>query len=113
MVETLEPEVEDGLHKFYSHNDNKTIVATQFRPWLALAKAELGDIAGAEAIIRDTPSDCYTCMRIRGTIAALAKRWNAAAYWYATATAQAPSIPFAYSDWGADADGEKAIPTPP
>jgi len=100
MVETLEPQVEDGLHKFYSHNDNKTIVATQFRPWLALAKAELGDIAGAEAIIRDTPSDCYTCMRIRGTIAALAKRWDAAAYWYATATAQAPSIPFAYSDWG-------------
>jgi hypothetical protein len=99
-VEALEPAVEEAQLKFYSHNDNKTIIATLFRPWLALAKAELGDISGAEAIIAKTPTDCYSCVRIRGTIAALAKRWDAAAYWFAMATAQAPSIPFAFADRG-------------
>jgi len=112
-VETLEPAVEEAQRKFYSHNDNKTIVATQFRPWLALAKAEQGDIAGAEAVIADTPADCYTCMRVRGNIAELARRWDAAAYWYGMAARQAESIPFAFADWGrmfmAKGDNDAAI----
>ena len=34
---------------------------------LALAKAEAGDVAGAQALIAATPGDCYDCVRMRGT----------------------------------------------
>jgi tetratricopeptide (TPR) repeat protein len=38
---------------------------------------------------------------MRGSIDALQKNWRGAEYWFARAAAQAPSIPFAYTDWGA------------
>ena len=56
---------------------------------------------GAGAQIAKTPLDCYLCLRVRGQIAALQKNWNGAAYWFARAVTLAPSIPFAYTDWGA------------
>jgi tetratricopeptide (TPR) repeat protein len=59
-----------------------------------------GDIAGARKLIAITPGDCYTCLRLRGKIDTVAKNWGAAAYWFASATRAAPSIPFAYTDWG-------------
>jgi tetratricopeptide (TPR) repeat protein len=68
--------------------------------YLALTKAMTGDLVGARAAIAGTPADCYTCIRMRGKIDALAKNWGAAGWWFAVAIRQAPSLPFAYSDWG-------------
>jgi tetratricopeptide (TPR) repeat protein len=67
---------------------------------LAEALARSGDLAGAWAAIDDTPGDCYACIRTRGVIAAVAKQSGRADYWFARAVAAAPSVPFAYADWG-------------
>jgi hypothetical protein len=67
---------------------------------LARALAESGDVAGAWAAIGATPGDCYDCIRTRGLIAAVAKDWGRADYWFARAVQAAPSVPFAYEDWG-------------
>jgi tetratricopeptide (TPR) repeat protein len=75
--------------------------ATQAAPLLAYAQARNGDFAKAWATINATSPDCYTCIRTRGQIAALQKNWSAAESWFADAVKQAPSIPFAYADWGA------------
>jgi tetratricopeptide (TPR) repeat protein len=80
--------------------DNVEINLTSNRPWLALAKAELGDFKSADAVIATTPLDCYDCVRVRGTIAALAGRAGAADHWFEDAVHQGPSIPLAYADWG-------------
>jgi len=77
------------------------ILATQFRPWLALAEAETGAFAAARAEIAKTPADCTDCQRVRGIIDAAEKNWGGAEYWFARAVHDAPSIPFAYADWGA------------
>jgi tetratricopeptide (TPR) repeat protein len=55
----------------------------------------------AHAVIDRTPLDCYLCLRVRGKIDVQEQRWPGAAYWFARATRLAPSIPFAYLDWGA------------
>jgi tetratricopeptide (TPR) repeat protein len=70
-------------------------------PLLAQAQARQGDFAKAWVTIDATPRDCYNCVRTRGQIAALQKNWNGAQTWFADAVKQAPSIPFAYADWGA------------
>ena len=69
--------------------------------WYAYAKAMSGDVAGGKALIATTPLDCDTCLRVRGRIAAAEQDWPTAARWFAMVTRQAPSIPFAYADWGA------------
>jgi tetratricopeptide (TPR) repeat protein len=74
--------------------------AVWIQPLLALAMAKTGDVAGAEALISATPLDCYLCVRVRGQIAALHRDWPSAERWFAEAVRQAPSIPFAYSEWG-------------
>ena len=71
-----------------------------YRPKLAEARASLGDMAAANAAISLTPMDCYDCLRIRGRIAALQHDWPTAQRWFAEAARQAPSLPFAYTDWG-------------
>jgi tetratricopeptide (TPR) repeat protein len=81
-------------------NFARLLMQTQLRPLLALAKARLGDVAGAETLIATTPADCYDCLRMRGTIAGLANRPGRADYWFARVVHDAPSIPFAYADWG-------------
>jgi tetratricopeptide (TPR) repeat protein len=68
--------------------------------FLARALAESGDLAGAWAAIGGTPGDCYDCIRTRGLIAAVTKEWGRADYWFARAVQAAPSVPFAYEDWG-------------
>ena len=73
---------------------------TSEAPWFAFAMARLGDLQGAQAVIATTPMDCYLCTRMRGRIAAEAHDWPAAERWFAEAVRQAPSIPFAYADWG-------------
>jgi tetratricopeptide (TPR) repeat protein len=69
-------------------------------PMLAYALAMGGDAAAAQAEIDPTPGDCYDCTRTRGLVAAAAKQRGRADYWFARAVQQAPSIPFAYADWG-------------
>jgi tetratricopeptide (TPR) repeat protein len=73
---------------------------TQLEPWLALAEAKSGDGPAALRQIGKSPLDCYLCLRMRGEIDATAGNWGGAAYWFARAVAAAPSIPFAYTQWG-------------
>jgi tetratricopeptide (TPR) repeat protein len=75
-------------------------VRTQGAPMLAHALIGAGDAAGAEAALADTPLDCYGCLRERGNLAASKKDRAGATRWFSRAVAAAPSIPFAYLDWG-------------
>jgi len=70
-------------------------------PWLAYADAKLGRFGNAHRLIDSTAPDCYLCLRMRGNVDAAQANPNGAAYWFARAIAAAPSIPFAYADWGA------------
>ena len=69
-------------------------------PWAALAKARTGDMAAAQSLIAPAPADCYDCVRIRGMIASEARQWAQADGWFTKAAQDAPSIPFAFEDWG-------------
>jgi tetratricopeptide (TPR) repeat protein len=75
-------------------------VATHVTPLLAYAQARTGDFKSAQTAVIATPADCYDCIRARGQIEKLRKNWAGAAYWFAESVKQAPSIPFAYADWG-------------
>jgi tetratricopeptide (TPR) repeat protein len=89
----------------------KTFLPTTTDPLLAYAEAKLGHIAAAEARIAATPADCDPCLRARARIAALEGQNARADWWFDRAARAAPSIPFAYADWGqallgrGDADG--------
>jgi tetratricopeptide (TPR) repeat protein len=74
---------------------------TNVLPLLAYGLAQTGDLKGAHAAIDKTPGDCVACETARGNIDALEKNWVGAAWWFARAISDAPSIPFACSDWGA------------
>jgi tetratricopeptide (TPR) repeat protein len=76
-------------------------VRMQLRPWLALADAKSGDMTAALSNISGSPLGCYLCLRMRGNIDAVGGNWAGAAYWFVRAINLAPSIPFAYTDWGA------------
>ena len=73
---------------------------TRAPPLLAEALARAGDIAGAREAISSSPRDCYHCVRTRGIVEAAAGDPRAASGWFAEAVKQAPSLPFAYCDWG-------------
>ena len=77
-----------------------TVLSVRYRPLQALAEAHLGDFAATHRTIDATPADCDTCIRVRGAIDVLETKQAAAAYWYARAVLHAPSLPFAYADWG-------------
>ena len=70
-------------------------------PYVATAMAMTADFKGAHALIDQTPLDCYICLRSRAAIDAAGKNWSGADYWFARAVRAAPSVPFAYADWGA------------
>jgi tetratricopeptide (TPR) repeat protein len=70
-------------------------------PLFALADAKLGDFRSAHQTVDKTPLDCILCLRTRGNIDALEKNWDGANTWFSRAVVAAPSIPFAYTDWGA------------
>ncbi|MEI9887482.1 MAG: hypothetical protein WDN08_13465 [Rhizomicrobium sp.] len=76
------------------------LVANVATPLLSVALAHAGDVAGAQAAVAATPLDCYDCLRARGRVAALRQDTSGAQAWFARAVAAAPSIPFAYADWG-------------
>jgi tetratricopeptide (TPR) repeat protein len=71
-------------------------------PLEALAMANEGDIAAAETLIDSTPADCYLCLRVRGQIATLKQDWPTAERWFAEAARQAPSLPYAFTEWGVE-----------
>jgi Tfp pilus assembly protein PilF len=99
-VVASEPNVEKTIAAIPGFGDIPLITTNQLHPLLALAKVKIGDIAGGESLIAPTPGDCYDCVRIRGQIASEAQQWARADYWFARAVHDAPSIPFAYEDWG-------------
>jgi tetratricopeptide (TPR) repeat protein len=78
----------------------KIAASRQLGPWTALALAMSGDLAGARRMIDKTPVDCTICLRVRGRIDASGKNWRGADYWFARAVHDAPSPPFAWTDWG-------------
>jgi tetratricopeptide (TPR) repeat protein len=69
-------------------------------PWLAYAWAQNGDTRDAERLIAKTPMDCTLCLEMRGRVAAMARHNTSAAYWFNRAIGNAPSLPFAETDWG-------------
>ena len=69
-------------------------------PMIAMALALAGDAAGARKIADATPADCYPCQIARAAAAAAAKDWARADFWFAHATALAPSLPYAETEWG-------------
>jgi tetratricopeptide (TPR) repeat protein len=79
----------------------RAFLRAQAWPWLALAQAKAGDLNAARREIGGTPLDCYLCLRVRGQMAALEKNWNGGAYWFSRAVGEAPTPPFAYTDWAA------------
>jgi tetratricopeptide (TPR) repeat protein len=84
----------------YTRNFVDVVLTRQIWPFVARAMAMTGQVAGAEALIAKTPPDCTTCALNRANIAAAAGDWSGASTWFARTIAAAPSIPFAYADWG-------------
>ncbi len=73
---------------------------TQYRALLAYAEAMTGNTASATALISQTPTDCYLCVRMRARIAAAAGNAAIADRWFAEAVRQGPDLPMAYYEWG-------------
>jgi predicted Zn-dependent protease len=65
-----------------------------------LARAHLGDIAGAEHLLAGLAPDSASALRAHAQVADLRGQHARADWWFARAVATAPSIPFAYTDWG-------------
>ena|SRR5215471_17966749 len=61
-----EAATEKSVNQLMPDQDPRPRFAVQLSPWVALAKARTGDLAGAEAVIGATPADCYDCVRARG-----------------------------------------------
>ncbi len=73
---------------------------TFYWPLLAYAWSRSGNLKGAEELIAMTPHDCTRCLEMRGRIAAVAGDYSGAAFWFDRAVKDAPSVPFAVTDWG-------------
>jgi tetratricopeptide (TPR) repeat protein len=73
---------------------------TYFGPPVALALAQMGQFAAAEARLKPMPADCYPCLRARAQVAAQQRQDARADFWFVRATAIAPSLPYAESEWG-------------
>ncbi len=97
-----------GVHSDYASRGGdisprflEATYATGVAPLLAVAEAHAGQFARAHATIDRSPGDCVACETARGEIDALQQNRGGAAFWFARAVHDAPSIPFAYSEWGA------------
>lgn len=69
-------------------------------PYLAVGRARTGDIAGAEALINQTPLDACWAVMTRGQIAAVKGDVRASERWFAEAVRLAPSLADAHQAWG-------------
>ena len=83
-----------------SKPENQAFMHSAMPLFMALVDAKTGDTTDAWALAGKTQSDCYSCLRTRGQIAQMKKDWGGSSRWFARAVALAPSIPFAYSEWG-------------
>ena len=70
-------------------------------PLAAYSMARLHRFAEAETLIAETPADCYVCLLYRAQIREFEGRRSDSDYWFARAATWQPSIPFAYTQWGA------------
>jgi tetratricopeptide (TPR) repeat protein len=86
--------------KFANSPRDHSLMPTTIVPLMSYAEARLGNFAAAEARIAATPADCYICLRTHARIAEAQGQHARADWWFARAVAAAPSIPFAYTDWG-------------
>lgn len=77
------------------------LARTRAGPLLAQTLAGAGDFASAHEAADDEPLDCYACLLAHATVDWRERNWGGAGYWFTRAVKQAPSIPFAYADWGA------------
>jgi len=70
------------------------------QPYLALARAHLGDFASAEALIASSAGDNDDAVRARAQIAEMEGNYARADWWFARSERQTPSIPFTDALWG-------------
>lgn len=102
-----------------AHKDRYKVMGLMLSVWIrpleALAMAKSGDVTSAATLIETTSADCYLCIRVRAQIAAEKNDWPAAERWFGEATHLAPSLPFAFAEWGrarlthGDVDGAIAV----
>ena len=52
------------------------------------------------AALPSPPSSCYSCLELRGQIAAYSRDWAASDRWFAAATTAGPDVPLAWLHWG-------------
>jgi tetratricopeptide (TPR) repeat protein len=95
IMEAKQPSIDAA-----STTNGQIYLPTVVWPVVAQAQAMQGDFAAAHAEIDRTPGDCDLCLRMRGKIDAAQKNYAGAAFWFARAVQLAPSIPFAFTDWG-------------
>jgi len=77
----------------------RAVYPTQGLPLRARGLAMLGRYREAEALIRQSPIDCYECLRVRGLVAEGLGRPNEAQQYYSRAVHAAPRLARAYVDW--------------
>jgi tetratricopeptide (TPR) repeat protein len=102
-VRESESTIEAGYEALQSDRDLNVIFNTELRPYRALADAMLGRTGDAETAINSTIKavpECYNCLRLAGTIYAIAGTWDKSEHYFDLAVKKGPSIPFAYRDWG-------------
>jgi Tfp pilus assembly protein PilF len=96
-VLTQDKELETALAPFAGE---QSFLPTLIAPLTAIAQARLGRFDAADAAIALSPADCYECLITRALIAEMKGDSARANWWFARAADAAPSIPFAYTDWG-------------
>ena len=64
------------------------------------ALLRLGRTDEAAALVNTTALDCYTCVRLRGSVAEARGNFPAAQRWFAEAVRQGPRLAQGYLDWG-------------
>lgn len=95
-VRDLARPVFDPAQSMRASEDRERLI----RPLFALGLARTGDLTGARAAISTTPMDCDFCLRVRGTVEDLAGDAHASDRAFRAVTRRAPSLPFAFSEWG-------------
>jgi tetratricopeptide (TPR) repeat protein len=73
---------------------------TAIWPRLAYALARSGDMAGAQALIVQTPPDCYLCAVTAAQLAVMQGKPDEAQARFQMAVALAPDLAAAYLEWG-------------
>jgi tetratricopeptide (TPR) repeat protein len=88
-----------------AHGANQSSVlplSTNLWPMLAVAEAETGHVDEARLLVGKTPLDCMWCVIARGRVDQRDHKRGPgdAAFWYASAERQAPSLPEPNLYWG-------------